>query len=67
MDELRFNVRFNSISFISGRRKGEHEKLCAMKRRLGLEIISPAEGLEPETPWSEVGSANRSATRSLLQ
>ena len=50
MDELRFNVPFNRISFISGRRKGEHEKLCAMKRRLGSEIISPPAGLEPETP-----------------
>ena len=49
-DELQFNVRFNRISFISGRWKGEHEKLCAMKRRLGSEIISPPAGLEPETP-----------------
>ena len=67
MDELRFNVPFNSISFISGRWKGEHEKLCAMNRRLGSEIISPPAGLEHEILWSEVGSANRSATRSLLQ
>ena len=66
LNELRFNVPFNSISFISGQRKGEHEKLCAMKRRLGSEIISPPAGLEPDTPWSEVGSADRSATRSLL-
>ena len=50
MDELRFNVPFNSISFIAGRWKGEHEKLCAVKRRLGSEIISPPAGLEPETP-----------------
>ena len=48
MDELRLNVPFNRISFISGRCKGEHEKLCAMKRRLGSEIISPPAGLEPE-------------------
>ena len=67
MDELRFSVPFNSISFMSGWWKVEHEKLCAMKRRLGSEIISPPAGLEPETPWSEVGSANRSATRSLPQ
>ena len=67
MDELRFNVPFNNISFISRRWKGEHEKLCAMKLRLGSEIISPPAGLEPETPWSEAGSANRSATSSLLQ
>ena len=67
MDELQFNVPFNSISFISGRWKVGHDKLCAEKRRLSSEIISPPAGLEPETPWSEVGSANRSATRSLLQ
>ena len=34
MDELRFNVPSNSISVISERWKGEHEKLCAMKRCL---------------------------------
>ena len=49
IDDLRFSVPFNSISFISGR-KGEHEKLCAMKRRLGSEIFSPPSGLEPEIP-----------------
>ena len=48
-DELQFNVPFNRISFISERWNGEHKKLCAMKRRLGSEIISPP-GLEPETP-----------------
>ena len=56
---------FNSISVISRRWKGEHERLCAMKRRLGSERISPSAGFEPATPWSEVGSANRSATRTL--
>ena len=50
MDELLFNVPFNSISLISGRWKGEHEKFCEMKRRLGSEIISPPAGLEAETP-----------------
>ena len=35
MDDLRFHIQFNSISVISGRWKGEHERLCAMKRRLG--------------------------------
>ena len=50
MDELQFNVPFNSISFISGRWKGEHEKHCAMNRRLGSEIILPPAGLEHETP-----------------
>ena len=43
---------FNSISVISRRWKHEHERLCAMKR--------------PVTLWSEVGSANHSATRTLL-
>ena len=57
---------FNSISVISRRWKGKHERLCAMKRRLGSGRISPPAGFEPATPWSEVGSANRSATRTLL-
>ena len=56
---------FNSISVISRRLKDEHERLCAMKRRLGSGRISPPAGIEPATPWSEVGSANRSATRTL--
>ena len=50
INELRLNVPFNSISFISGRWNDEHEKLYAMKRRLGSEIISPPAALEPETP-----------------
>ena len=53
---------FSSISVISRWWKGEHERLCAMKRRLGSGRISPPAGFEPATPWSEVGSANRSAT-----
>ena len=57
---------FNSISVILRRWKGEHERLCAMKRRLGSGRISPPAGFEPATPWSEVGSANRSTTRTLL-
>ena len=56
---------FNSISVISRRWKGDHERLCAMKRRLGSGRISPPAGFEPATPWSKVGSANRSATRML--
>ena len=56
---------FNSISVISRRWKGEHERLCAMKRRLGSGRIAPPAEFEPATPWSEVGSANRSATRTL--
>ena len=52
---------FNSISVISKRWKGEHERLCAMKRRLGSGRISPPVGFEPATLWSEVGSDNHSA------
>ena len=37
-----------------------------MKCRLGSGRISSPAGFEPATPWSEVGSANRSATRTLL-
>ena len=40
---------FNSISAISRRWKGEHERLCAMKRRLGSRGISPPAGFEPAT------------------
>ena len=57
---------FNSISVISRRWKGEHERLCAMKRRLGSGRISPPAGFEPASPWTEVGSANCSATQTLL-
>ena len=56
---------FNGISVISRWWKGEHERLCAMKHRLGSGRISPPAGFEPATPWSEVGSANRSTTRTL--
>ena len=65
MNELGIYVPGNSISVISRRWKGEHETLCAVKRRLGAERISPPAGFEPATPWSEVGSVNRSATRTL--
>ena len=58
---------FNSISVISRRWEGEHERLCALKHRLGSERISLPAGFEPATPWSEVGSANRLATRTLQQ
>ena len=56
---------FNSISVISRQWKDEYEKLYAMKRRLGSERISPPVGFQPATPWSEVGSANCSAMRTL--
>ena len=34
--DLRFYVLFNSISFISGRRTDDNERLCAMELRLRL-------------------------------
>ena len=45
-------------SGISGQWKGEHERHCAMERRLGSERISPPARFEPATPLTEVGSAN---------
>ena len=47
MDELGFYIPFNSISVILRRWKGKHERLCAMKRRLGLGRISPPAGFKP--------------------
>ena len=41
MDDLTFYVPFNSISVILRRWKGEYDRLCAMKRRLGSGRISP--------------------------
>ena len=40
MDELGFYVPFKCILVILGQWKGEHERLCAMKSRLGSERIS---------------------------
>ena len=34
MDDLQFNVLFNSISVISGRRADDYERQCAMEPRL---------------------------------
>ena len=58
-----FYVPFNSISVISGRWKGEHERLCAMKCRLYSGRISPQAGFEPATRWSEVGTARKPKRR----
>ena len=58
MDDLGFNILFNSVSVISGLWKGEHERLCAMRHCLGSEIILPSAGLKRETLRSIVGSAN---------
>ena len=49
MDELVFYVPSTVFSVISRRWKGEHERLCAMKRRLGSGRISPPAGFEPAT------------------
>ena len=50
MDELGIYVSFNSILVVSEGWKGEHERLCAMKRLLGSERILPAAGFEHEAP-----------------
>ena len=57
---------FNSISVISRRWKGEHERLCAMKHRLGSRRISPPAGSEPATPWTEVTHNTKLRTLELL-
>ena len=56
---------FNSISVTLRQWKDEHERLCAVKRCLGSGRILPPAGFEPATPWTKVGSANRSAMRTL--
>ena len=58
-------VPFNSISFISRWWKGEDETLCAVKPCLGSGRIFPPVGFKPATLWSEIWSANRSATGML--
>ena len=47
IDGFGLYVLFNVISVISGQWKGEYERLGAMKRRLGLERISPPAGFKP--------------------
>ena len=59
-------MSLSSISVISGWWKGEYEGLSAMKCPLGLEIILPPAGFEPETQRSEVGHAIRLAMQMLL-
>ena len=49
MDDLRFNVLFNSISVISGQWADDTERLCAMEPRLRLKRSSPQAGLELTT------------------
>ena len=36
MDDMLYNVLFNSISVISGQCLDDNERLCAMELRLGL-------------------------------
>ena len=60
---LGFYVPYNSISVISGRWKGEHERLCAMKCCLCSGRISSQAGFEPATRWSEVGTARKPKLR----
>ena len=53
MDDLGVYQLFNSISVVSGRLKGGHERLCAMKHCLGSGRFSPPAGFEPAIPKSE--------------
>ena len=49
MDELGIFSPFNSISVIPRRWEGEHERFCAMKRRLGSGSTSPPAVFKPAT------------------
>ena len=60
---LGFYVPLDSISVISGRWKGEHDRLCVMKCCLCSGRISPQAGFEPATRWSEVGTARKPKLR----
>ena len=53
MDVLRFYVRFNSSSVISGRWADGIERLCAIEPRLRLKRSPPQAGLEPGTAGSK--------------
>ena len=58
-----FYIPFNSISVISGWWKGEHERLCAMKRHLGFGRNLASSVIQ--TRDAVVGSAKDLATRML--
>ena len=47
MDDLQFYALFNSISVMSGRWKGNTERLCAMEPRLRLKRFLPSAGTKP--------------------
>ena len=40
MDDLQFNILFNSILVISGQRVGDNGKLCATELRLRLNDVT---------------------------
>ena len=52
MDDLRFNVLFNSILVISGWWADNNERLCAMEPLFRLKRSSPLAGLELMTARS---------------
>ena len=54
MDELGFYVPSTVFQSFRDDGKGEHERLCAMKRRLGSGRISPPAGFEPATLFSGI-------------
>ena len=47
MDDLRFNVLFNSVSVIPGRWADDTERLCAMEPRLRLGRFRLERGSNP--------------------
>ena len=66
MDELGFYVPSTVFQSFQDDGRVNMKGSVQWSARLGSGRISPPAGFEPATPWSEVGSANRSATRTLL-
>ena len=64
-DDSVFYIPFNIIYIISRQWKDDNEKLCAMKGPTVMSCIPTSVGFKLQTLWSEIGSANHSATWTL--
>ena len=64
-DDLVFYIPFDTIQTLSRWLKSDIEKLCDMENFMVIDWIPPPMALESGTSWSEVRSANHSATQML--